>query len=148
MSTEMAIREVTKAEWGLAYTCSEDIQEQTGCIGHLRADMDSNGEGFFSSWDDHREELKTDDFKSDLDKVISSLRCGNDGAFLKNRRALAKYCAEHPAAQMDEYRNEFGFRVDTDKYAYIMRLNPGKGEYNIYCYCYVPEKVDEFLKRR
>ena len=148
MNAGITVRPTTNAENLYTYTQSTQIQGQTGCIGHLRADMDSNGEGFFSSWDDHREELKTDDFKSDLDKVISSLRCGNDGAFLKNRRALAKYCAEHPAAQMDEYRNEFGFRVDTDKYAYIMRLNPGKGEYNIYCYCYVPEKLDEFLKRR
>jgi hypothetical protein len=37
------------------------------------ADMDSNGEGFFSSWDDFRKDLKTQEFKDELDAVINEL---------------------------------------------------------------------------
>lgn len=42
---------------------------QYGLIGHLRADMDTDGNGFFSSWFDFREELKTDEFKAEFDEV-------------------------------------------------------------------------------
>lgn len=48
---------------------STQISMQTGLIGHLRVDMDTDGNGFFSSWFDFREELKTDEFKAELDEV-------------------------------------------------------------------------------
>ena len=67
MSIEMTIRPTTRTEDMYTYTQSSQIQGQTGCIGHLRADMDSNGEGFFSTWDDHRGDLKTDQFKEEFD---------------------------------------------------------------------------------
>ena len=34
---------------------------------------------------------------------------------------------------------EYGFRLDTDNYAYALRLNPDWGDYNFYLYCYVRE---------
>ena len=106
MSIEMTIRPTTRTEDMYTYTQSSQIQGQTGCIGHLRADMDSNGEGFFSTWDDHRGYLKTDQFKEEFDQVINRLRFGvsdenggrkeDDACFLKNRSALAQYCQRHP----------------------------------------------------
>ena len=39
----------------------------------------------------------------------------------------------------------YGFRVDTDSYTYMMRLNPNKGEYNMYCYCYRRDWLDQHL---
>ena len=76
MSIEMTIRPTTRTEDMYTYTQSSQIQGQTGCIGHLRADMDSTGEGFFSSWDDHRGYLKSDQFKEEFDQVINRLRFG------------------------------------------------------------------------
>lgn len=29
---------------------------------------------------------------------------------------------------------EYGFRADTESHAYLIRCNPSKGNYNIYCY--------------
>ena len=43
--------------------------------------------------------------------------------------------------------NYFGFRLDTDKYAYLLRVCPDKGEYNLYCYCYIKEWLDIHLKQ-
>jgi hypothetical protein len=34
------------------YSQSQQIQMQTGLIGYLRADMDTDGNGFFSTWND------------------------------------------------------------------------------------------------
>jgi hypothetical protein len=131
-------------ERNYTYSQSQQISMQTGCIGHLRADMDSNGEGFFSSWDDFRKDLKTQEFKDELDAVINELR--EDGGILHNRGALSKFCFSTPDSSFGNDR-EYGVRVDTEKYAYLMRLNPYKGEYNLYCYCYVRDWLNKHLKQ-
>lgn len=128
-------RAMIEAEDKYTFRQSTQISMQTGLIGHLRADMDTDGNGFFSSWFDFREELKTDEFKAEFDDVINSLR--EDGDILHNRRALAKYCYCTPQSRMQEEPGYYGVRVDTEKYAYLLRLNPDRGEYNLYC-CTLP----------
>lgn len=140
----MDFRVLKPAERNYTYSQSQQISMQTGCIGHLRADMDSNGEGFFSSWDDFRKDLKTQEFKDEFDAVINELR--EDGGILHNRGTLSKFCFSTPESSFGNDR-EYGVRVDTEKYAYLMRLNPHKGEYNLYCYCYVRDWLDKHLKQ-
>ena len=62
-------RAMIEAEDKYTFRQSTQISMQTGLIGHLRADMDTDGNGFFSSWFDLREELKTDEFKAEFDEV-------------------------------------------------------------------------------
>ena len=62
-------RAMIEAEDKYTFRQSTQISMQTGLIGHLRADMDTDGNGFFSSWFDFREELKTDESKAELDEV-------------------------------------------------------------------------------
>ena len=140
----MDFRVMKPEERNYTYSQSQQISMQTGCIGHLRADMDSNGEGFFSSWDDFRKDLKTQEFKDEFDAVINELR--KDDGILRNRGALSKFCFSTPDSSFGNER-EYGARVDTGKYAYLMRLNPYKGEYNLYCYCYVRDWLDKHLKQ-
>ncbi|MEG1269203.1 MAG: hypothetical protein RSD35_08130 [Oscillospiraceae bacterium] len=140
----MDIRVLLPNERNYTYSQSQQLSMQTGCIGHLRADMDSNGEGFFSSWDDFRKDLKTQEFKDELDAVINELR--KDGNILRNRSTLSKYCFSTPDSSFGNER-EYGVRVDTEKYAYLMRLNPHKGEYNLYCYCYRRDWLDSHLEK-
>ncbi len=93
-------RAMIEAEDKYTFRQSTQISMQTGLIGHLRADMDTDGNGFFSSWFDFREELKTDEFKAEFDDVINSLR--EEGDILHNRRALAKYCYCTPQSRMQD----------------------------------------------
>ena len=123
---------------------SSQISSQTGLIGYLRADMDTDGNGFFSSWNDYRKDLKTDEFKQEFDEVINSLR--EEGDILHNRKDLAYYCYTNPQSKMPTEQDYYGVRVDTDKYAYLLRLNPNKGEYNLYCYCYVKDWLNGHMK--
>ena len=106
--------------------------------------MDTDGNGFFSSWEDYRKELKTDEFTDEFDKVINSLR--EEGDILYNRKSLAKYCYSSPQAKMNNEHDYYGVRVDTQKYAYLCRLNPNKGEYNLYCYCYIKDWLDKHIR--
>lgn len=138
----LEIRPATKPERMYMYSQSMQIESQTGQIGYLRADMDTDGNGFFSTWNDTRKDLKTEEFKAEFDEVINSLRV-TDG-ILKNRTALSHFCYSHMETDIGTGR-EFGFRVDTEQYAYLLRLNPNRGEYNLYCYCYRRDWLDRHL---
>ena len=141
---DLDMRAMTEKEDKYTFSNSMQISMQCGLIGHLRADMDSDGNGFFSSWENYRKELKTDEFKDEFDKVINSLR--EEGDILYNRKSLAKYCYSSPQAKMNNEQDYYGVRVDTEKYAYLCRLNPNKGEYNLYCYCYIKDWLDKHIR--
>jgi len=141
---DLDMRALTEKEDKYTFSNSTQISMQCGLIGHLRADMDSDGNGFFSTWEDYRKELKTDEFKAELDKVINSLR--EEGDILYNRKSLVKYCYSSPQAKMNNEQDYYGVRVDTQKYAYLCRLNPNKGEYNLYCYCYIKNWLDKHIR--
>ena len=123
---------------------SDQISGQTGLIGYLRADMGVDGCGFFSSWNDWRSDLKTDEFKAEFDEIINALR--EEGDILHDRKTLAKYCSNTPQSKMRDGDDYYGVRIDTEKYAYLLRLNPKKGEYNLYCYCYVLDWLNRHIR--
>ena len=141
---ELDLRPMTEAERLYCCSQSQQIMAQTGCIGHLRADMDTDGNGFFSSWDDHMSRLKTQEFKDEFDEVIRTLRL--ESGVLANRTAVQKFCAAHPEAQIVSDRPDYGFRAGTAQYAYLIRLNPNKGDYNLYCYCYRRDWLDKHIQ--
>ena len=86
----MEVRAMTPEERKYSYTQDADTIRRSGCIGHLRVDMDVSGTGFFSSWDNHNAALKTQDFKDQFDEVINALRFDEQyGGILKNRSSLA-----------------------------------------------------------
>ena len=119
---DITLRPMTQEERLYTYTQSSQIGSQTGNVGHLRADMGSNGAGFYSTWFDCRSDLKSDEFKEEFDGLINSLR--EEGAPLHNRYALSAYCYRHPEAASEDFR-DFFFRADTADYAYMFRLRDG-----------------------
>lgn len=141
---DMQIKILAPSEREYTYSAfrGQSRDESTGCIGHLRADFGSDGDGFYSTWWDHIADLKSQAFKGEIDEVINALR---SGGFLAGRDAIAKYCYSHPEAGYGNDR-EWGVRVDTESYAYLMRLNPHRGEYNLYCYCYERDKLNRHLR--
>ena len=144
---EVTIRPMTPQERMYSYTQSQQIMTQTGCIGHLRGDLDSGGKGFFTSWDDYRTDLKTEAFKAELDNVVNAMRFDPQyGGVLKDRKSLGVYCYHSPESSFGNDR-EYGFRADTAQYTYFLRLNPNRGEYNFYIYCYRREWLDHHLNR-
>ena len=145
---DMTMRAMNPAERNYCYAQSQQISMQTGLIGHLRADMDSRGTGVFSSFFNFRADLKTEDFKTEFDAVINALRFDESyGGILKDRSALSSYCHGIPESSFGGDGREFGFRVDTKQYSYMLRLNPNRGEYNLYCYCYQKKWLDRHLQQ-
>lgn len=60
---------------------------------------------------------------------------------------MAKVCYSTPESKMGTVQNYYGFRVDTEKFSYLMRVTPDKGEYNLYCYCYRRDWLDDHMKQ-
>lgn len=145
MMVEYEKRAMTEAEDEYAFSQSYQIAGQTGLIGYLRADMGTDGNEFFSTWNGWRNDLKTQEFKDEFDSIINSLR--EEGDILYNRAALSAYCHSTPQARMNTDIEYYGVRVDTAKYSYLMRLSPIKGEYNLYCYCYRRDWLDDHMRQ-
>lgn len=138
----MDIRPLTPTEQKYTYAQSMQLEGQTGTIGHLRGDFATTGYGFYTTWFDTRPQWKSDEFKADLDTVINALR--EDKGLLHNRYDMSAFARHFPeSAIKGNYCTEYGFRVDTEKHAFLLRCNPTKGDYNFYCYCYVKEWLDK-----
>ena len=91
---DMEMKTMLPDERKYTYRQSQQISMQTSFIGYLRADFGNSGKEFFSSWNDFRKDLKTDEFKAEFDNVINSLR-ENDG-ILSGRGAMSKCCYDTP----------------------------------------------------
>lgn len=126
---------------------SKQLYLQTGCIGYLRADFGSTGKAFYYTWNEICSFLKTEEFSKEFDNVINTLRFDDKyGKMLYDRTSLSKYCHNN-AKQYSEADNQyFGVRVDTDNHTYLLRLNPNRGEYNLYCYCYIKKYFNTHLQ--
>lgn len=145
-NADMEIRALTPAEQKYTYAQSMQLEGQTSNIGHLRGDFASSGYGFYTTWFDTRPQWKTDEFKKELDEVINSLR--EDKGLLHNRYDMSAFAKHYPeSAFAGSYCTEYGFRVDTEKHAFLFRCNPTKGDYNFYCYCFVKEWLDKHIQK-
>jgi hypothetical protein len=144
---ELQIRPMRYDERKYTYAQSTQLKGQTGSIGRLRGDFGSGGTEFWTTWEDHNPDLKTDEFKAELDDVINALRSEEYG-LLKDRRGMMSFARTEPdSAMKGNYTTEYGFRVDTDKHAFLIRCNPQQGDYNIYCFCYVSKWLDRHIER-
>lgn len=111
----MDYRVLTEAERKYTFSQSQQLSMQTGLIGYLRADFGSAGNEFWTTWNDFRKDLKTDEFKAEFDDVINGLR---DGDVLSGRKAMSSYCYSTPDSSFNDDRNHYGIRLDTEKYSY------------------------------
>lgn len=100
-------RAMIEAEDKYTFRQSTQISMQTGLIGHLRADMDTDGNGFFSSWFDFREELKTDEFKAEFDDVTTL--CVRKATFFITAGRLPSTAIAHPKAVCRRNRATMAF---------------------------------------
>ena len=126
-----------------AYNQSVQLEGQTGCIGHLRGDFGS-GQQFYTTWEDHRAQYKTDEFKAEFDEVVNALRAEGGCGLFVSRNSMSKFCHEHPEAGFEgNYCTEYGFKLKTMQHTYMLRCNLHPGDYNFYLYAY----ISRFLER-
>lgn len=144
---DMTICDMTAQERLYTYAQSQQIRVQTGSIGHLRGYFDKSGD-FGHTWEPHSPDLITDDFRTEFDQVVNALRSDEKyGSLLKSPGRLTRYSFAHPDSRFDKKSNDFGVRADTKNHTYLLRLNPDRGEYNVYCYCYRADWLAQHMAR-
>ena len=142
---ELKITSMTPADRLYAYNQSSQLEGQTGCIGHLRGDFGA-GKEFYTSWFDQRREYKTDEFKTELDEVVNTLREKN--GLLCTRDSMTRFCYQNPEAEFEgNYCAEYGFKVQTPQHTYMLRCNPNYGDYNFYLYAYVARFLEHHMEK-
>lgn len=144
---ELKITSMTPTERMYSYSQSSQIEGQTGCIGHLRGDF-GGGQEFYTSWFDHREQYKTDAFKTEFDEVVNTLREKGGTGLFASRAEMGEFCREHPEAGFEgNYCTEYGFKLQTPQHIYMLRCNLNKGDYNFYLYAYVGRFLEHHMEK-
>lgn len=141
------IQPLSPNERKYTYAQSQQLIMQTGLIGYLRGDFGKSGEQFYFTWFDEVATRKTDTFRKELDEVINALRSDDAfGGLLHSRQAMDAYGHGQPdSAFQGNYCTEYGFRMDTGLYSYLLQCNPTQGDYNFYCWCYETALLNRHL---
>lgn len=130
------------------YNQGHQLDSQTGCIGHLRGDMGSDGKRLRTTWEDHLSHLNTEGFSEEFDRFINAMRSDERlGCFLRDFQSLEQFCYNHPESKFDRDSQDYGFRVDTGFYSYLVRLTPRQNDYNCYIYCYRKDWLDYHISQ-
>lgn len=144
----MDFRVMTPTERMYSYKQSQQLSMQTGLIGHTAIDLKNGRDALSGRFFDFRASLNTTEFKRDYNSVIRSL--GNQeqyGNMLESFDKFFGFCRQHPKSKFSgENGAEYGFRLDTKKYSYLMRCIPSQELYNFYCYCYKRELLEEHMR--
>lgn len=121
-------------EKGMFYTDEEKSSEQA-CIGHFRGYYRDGGKRMYSNWFDHQGELNIPEFRHEFNQFINDLL---KRGILDTRQHLERFCLRHPEAQIacTSFKDTYGFRAETAKYSFYLRLSLMPGDYAIYCYAY------------
>ena len=123
------------------YTVDEK-QIAEACVGYLRMDFDSNGNGFHHTWFVQNNSLNDDTFRKEFDAVIDTLR--HD--LLSGRRGMEDYNREHEGLPIAIWGiHGKGYRVETEQNVYYLRCMPQCGDYDCYCYCYDRSLLEQAL---
>ena len=122
-------------EAGLFYAQTPERDEELGAIGHVRIDFGYHGrEGFYHTWWPRGpEELNTQEFREELDRVVNDLRKG----VLKDLPSMRRYCyGSEGVIEGGTCCQNYGFTLETGQYLYRLRCNPIEGDYQAYLSCF------------
>lgn len=142
----LTIRPANSVEMLYADIQSPRIVRRCGCVGYLAGQMDKGW--LHGKWENLWPGLDTKEFRLEMKAVVERLR--NDASMdspLKNKAYLSAYCRNNPSAHMknSRYEGDHVFRADTEKYTYILRVNP-YFTVNVYCFCYLREWLDRHIR--
>ena len=139
------IREMLPKERDYAYTQSYQLMSQSGCIALMRGDFGNGGRTFYPDYEDQIKQYRTDEFAAEFDSVIKEFyKVG----ILADRDSMLEYCCARPDGRfMVNFSLEYGYRVDTDKYTYLLRCIPAPGDNNFYCYAYVSDLLNSHMEK-
>jgi hypothetical protein len=126
------------------------------CIGYLRGDFGGSGDEFHHSWFDSDAGRNTQEFKTEFQGVMDTLRLG----ILKDHKSSADFCYKHPDAVLrGGDKTRYGFKLETADRQYFVRCTTLRNDYfSVFAYdkAPAPERersatenmpLDEYIER-
>lgn len=104
-------------------TCAD--APDRACIGHLRGDFGRTGIEFWTSFFDHRADLKRRAFRDELQDVVNDAR--EKGGILSTFAAMNAMCRTGTPCN-----DSYGWYHETQDFEYCLRCIPRRGDYNFY----------------
>ena len=119
---------------GLFFALGAEKDAELGCIGHVRIDFGRSGKDFYHTWFPRGPEaLNSQEFKAELTEVVDELR----KSVLQSLSDMSGYCYDHGGAITGgSLAQNYGYVVETDRYSYLLRCNPVRGDYQAYLTCF------------
>lgn len=131
---EISLRTMTEEERNYSYRQSQQLAMQTGYIGSFTSDGNKN------TWDCFRKDLNTAEFQEEMQAMANIL-----SAYIV--RDPQSYCDKRQDSEFtDHIGTAFGFRADTDKYAYLLRVDPQDSESPLKMFCHESKWLDRHIE--
>ncbi len=124
------LRPASPHEAGLFYALTKEQDAALGAVGHVRIDFGRGGNEFWYTWHPHGgDSLNCPEFKAELAELVNELR---EYGPLKNLSAMTGYCGNRGGKIEGGWRQNYGYVIETERYRYCLRCNPGPGDYHAY----------------
>lgn len=138
---EITITPLTPEERIYAYPQSSDITIDTGCVGY----MNINAETGDQSWTTRYSPLYSDEFTADFD-LVQKVFHFNDPAtsFIHDRDVLLHICQTLADSSFGN-GTEYGFRINTERFSYLMRHEIGADSTITGIYAYERKMLDAHM---
>ena len=147
---ELNLRPMGKREQLYAYTQSQAISSRTGYLGYLRGDFGKSGEEYHPTFFEYDGSNDNEYFIMVFGELIDALQ--TDKSLYKpmsNRNNMRAFCSfQQKALMQGNYGEEYGFRVNVDDYAFLIRFEPYHlGDYDFYIFAYEKEHLDRHIQK-
>lgn len=130
---EFGMRPASGSEAGIFFAQGPEQDLRLGAIGHVRIDFGMDGNEFWHTWHPRGEEsLNSGAFRRELGQVVDWMR----GSVLKDLSSMTGFCHEQGGQIDGGWRQNYGYVVETEDYAYYLRCSPGRGDYHAYLTCF------------
>ena len=145
----VTMRTMKENEMRYCFMQNQQINMISGRIGYMHSDFSSDGNSINSTWFNEVESRNTPEFQETLNGVIEVLQ--NDPQYrcvIRNVEDMKLLCSTRPSSRfpLNLQSNSYGFRVDTDNYAFLLRCNIHPEHYSFSVTAYQREIFDRHTK--
>lgn len=149
-----SFRPFEKEEKPYFYRQRPAIDKVSHFIGYFSGFFGSDGKKYFPHWETIQKGFYSEEFSAELDAIVNALRNSDEaGACLKDRATMQKFCASHPEAaityssQSENFKEDsFGFRIDTERFSYLLRIRQLKAGNDFCIMCYERSNLDKCIE--
>ena len=119
-----------------------DIEVRSGFIGQMIIDMSSTFSKANKTWYPFNKRLETNDFQSDFNSILSVI-----GMNFSDKDKLRVYFNTHYSLTFSDGTNNYaGIKISTNKYCYLIRINPSGNTKSISAFCYLQDRLKNHMR--